>query len=294
VLLDQTQQSGQWVLLLTTNFNAGTNGNMCIRNTGTTAYVVADAAEWVEVDTVPTVNLWATDASASRFGPHAGSFTVSRTSTNAPLTIYFNCGGTAVNGPDYVSIVSSITLLTGVASTNITIMPSINSLPVGDKTAMFSLVPNAAYSIGNLTNASVTIHDVPINAWEFQYFEANVTNSAIAGDTANPAGDGIPNLMKYALGLDPTRVEKLPLTASIDTNNYFAVFYTRPDPPPADILYQVDTSSNLLSWTSNLLSAMVEQIAFSSNYATATITWRDMVIASAASQKFLRLRVSRR
>src|ERR1019366_2544192 len=105
--VDQTQQGGQWVLLLTTNFDAGTTGKVRIRNTGTTAYVIADAVQFVSTTNVPTVNLWATDARPARSGPHSGSVTVSRAgSTNSALTVYFSIGGTAVNGSDYHALAS--------------------------------------------------------------------------------------------------------------------------------------------------------------------------------------------
>ena len=47
ITVDQTKNNGTWILLLTTNFDAGTNGGLRIRSTGTTGYVIADAARWV-------------------------------------------------------------------------------------------------------------------------------------------------------------------------------------------------------------------------------------------------------
>ena len=43
----------------------------------------------------------------------------------------------------------------------------------------------------------------PVDAWRVKKFGANAIVPAIAGDLANPALDGIPNLVKYALSLDP-------------------------------------------------------------------------------------------
>jgi hypothetical protein len=54
-------------------------------------------------------------------------------------------------------------------------------------------------SIANLTGVSVP-GGLP-DAWEIQWF-GSVTNTAGAPN-ADPAGDGIPNWLKYALGLDP-------------------------------------------------------------------------------------------
>jgi hypothetical protein len=54
-------------------------------------------------------------------------------------------------------------------------------------------------SIANLTGVSVA-GGLP-DAWVLQYFNS-VTN-ANAAPNASPAGDGIPNWLKYALGLNP-------------------------------------------------------------------------------------------
>ena len=42
----------------------------------------------------------------------------------------------------------------------------------------------------------------PSQSWRHQYF-GTTANAGNAADNANPSGDGIPNLLKYALGLDP-------------------------------------------------------------------------------------------
>jgi hypothetical protein len=47
VLVNQQSNGGAWVLLLTTNFNAGTSAKVIVRNTGTTGYVIADAVQFL-------------------------------------------------------------------------------------------------------------------------------------------------------------------------------------------------------------------------------------------------------
>jgi hypothetical protein len=49
VTVNQTQNGGQWYLLGMYNFNAGTGGNVTVRNTGTSGYVVADAVRFTPV-----------------------------------------------------------------------------------------------------------------------------------------------------------------------------------------------------------------------------------------------------
>ena len=54
-------------------------------------------------------------------------------------------------------------------------------------------------SIGNLTGDAN--NDGLPDAWQIQYFGS--TNNPAAAPNATPAGDGVPNWMKYLLGLNP-------------------------------------------------------------------------------------------
>jgi hypothetical protein len=54
-------------------------------------------------------------------------------------------------------------------------------------------------SISDLTGVSVA-GGLP-DGWEIQYFGS--TTNALGAPNANPSGDGIPNWLKYALGLNP-------------------------------------------------------------------------------------------
>ena len=295
VYVDQTHQGGQWVSLLTTNFNAGSNGRVVIRNGGTTGYVIADAVQFSLTTNLPTLNVWATDANASRFGPHAGSFTVSCSGNLSQFVrAYLNLGGTAVNGADYQSLTTSVTIPEGVASTNLSLVPLTNALLVGDKTVVVTLAANAAYSIGPLASATITLGDLPINNWRLQWFGTNASNGAIAGDNANPSGDGLPNLVKYGLGLEPLHVSARPLLSSwLDASGYFVFSYVRPDPPPVDVSYQVEGSSALWPWITKAFNGTAG-IGLNSNSTTATVSLRAAAPAQGQSQEFLGLRVIRR
>jgi hypothetical protein len=69
-------------------------------------------------------------------------------------------------------------------------------------------IHNTAYAVGilkasinNLTGDAN--NDGLPDAWQTQYFGA--INNVNASPNANPAGDGVPNWLKYSLGLDPTK-----------------------------------------------------------------------------------------
>ena len=90
--------------------------------------------------------------------------------------------------------------------------------------------------------------------WKTEVF--NTTEQAdptISGETANPSGDGINNLMKYALGLDPhqNQISGLPTFSLVQQNgdSYPTLTYRVPSiDPPTDLLYIPEATTDLQSW----------------------------------------------
>ena len=87
----------------------------------------------------------------------------------------------------------------------------------------------------------------PYLNWRFAQFAGNVQNPGIAGDHAMPAGDGVENVMKYALGMDPHIATLTGLPVNESVNGQLRLGYTRAAP---DVSYQVETSDDLTVWTS--------------------------------------------
>lgn len=94
--------------------------------------------------------------------------------------------------------------------------------------------------LGNLSIA-------PIFTWRMNYFGSDFDDEAIAGDTANPAGDGIPNLLKYAFGLDPTVRETSGLPVITEPDGFLQVNFDILS-ADTDITYIVETSDDLINW----------------------------------------------
>jgi hypothetical protein len=103
---------------------------------------------------------------------------------------------------------------------------------------------------GLLDRATLT----PLQAWRDAHF-GNPSNVGAGADGAAPAGDGLANLIKYALGLDPfTPVQPGELPAeSIETElgeSYATLTVNRAAQAP-DITYVVEVSSDLRTWASS-------------------------------------------
>ncbi|MGA3172507.1 MAG: hypothetical protein ABSE62_16005 [Chthoniobacteraceae bacterium] len=116
----------------------------------------------------------------------------------------------------------------------------------------------------------------PYQAWQGEMFSASqLANPAISGDTATPAGDGIPNLMKYALNLNPWTncVRRLPVAsiATTGSGNYLTLTYTQVI-TATDITYTPEISTDLLTWNSGAGFTTTPSVTNNPDGVTQTVT----------------------
>jgi hypothetical protein len=104
------------------------------------------------------VTVAAGGASASRIGPTSGSFTFIRSgSTAEAVTVNFTLGGSAVNGVDYNTLPTSITIPVGVSSATLNIVPKTSTSLVGDKNVTLTVSSGPAPASGQSANATLVI-----------------------------------------------------------------------------------------------------------------------------------------
>lgn len=99
--------------------------------------------------------------------------------------------------------------------------------------------------------AALAIFTVTPNftSWQVENFSpAELENPAIGGPQAVLAGDGLTNLLKYALGLDPRLPANGALPLPALTAEEWTFTYVRP-PDRADITYTVLVSTDLATWS---------------------------------------------
>jgi hypothetical protein len=144
---------------------------------------------------------------------------------------------------------------------------------------------NGVGVLGLLDQSTLT----PLQTWRANHF-GNPSNVGAGADTASPAGDGVPNLVKYALGLDPhtpAAASQLP-SGSIQPDsgqNYLTLTTTYVAQAP-DVTYAVEVSGDLRSWTSGPPFTVTL-----TNTAT-QLTVRDNVPFDSALMRFIHLRIS--
>ena len=129
----------------------------------------------------------------------------------------------------------------------------------------------------------------PLQTWRDNHF-GNPSNVGAGADTASPAGDGVPNLIKYALGLDPhapVSGGQLP-TASIqpDGGQSYLTLTANYAAQASDVTYAVEVSGDLRTWTSGPPFTVTL-----TNTAT-QLSVRDNIPFGSALTRFIHLRIS--
>ena len=199
---------------------------------------------------LPTVTIAAATPYASEQGPVSGAFTVTRAGdTTDPLTVTFAISGTAGNTADFNTLASSVTIPAGASTATITVAPVPDALAEGDETLVLTLSGDPAFSVGAQGSATVTIHDKPFDSWRFSHFTQVQLSDPSPGNltkaTANPASDGIVNLSKYALNLDPLTSQAANVPVCAVSGGTQSQFTFQRNLQATDITLSVEASNDL-------------------------------------------------
>lgn len=166
-------------------------------------------------------------------------------------------------------------------------------------------------------DATFTTPATPLEGWRAENFQT-FANAGDAADDANPAGDGIPNLMKYALGQDPKTIVTLPQpTLQTTEGGEVLEFVFNHVPANSDLRYEVEAADSPAGpWTA--IATRVGGGAFTGpglvsqgvtlgggviivtptpagtrSTVLSPVTVRDIVTNQTAPRRFMRLRVTR-
>ena len=116
------------------------------------------------------------------------------------------------------------------------------------------IVSNSAGSATSLlATLTVTSAGAPagFEAWQTAHFTpAQLADPLISGPDATPAGDGVANFVKYALGLEPFEVAIQPLVGFRLASGEGVLSYNRPA-TAEDVTYRVEVTTSLPAWSTN-------------------------------------------
>ncbi len=127
--------------------------------------------------------------------------------------------------------------------------------------------------------------------WREQVFTGpQLEDSFISGPAADPDGDGVPNLLEYALGGDPWENSRALLPEVLVADGFLEITFRRVK-DAEDLIYKVKSSPDLLDWAEIWSS---DDFPYTSTEAVMEETVTDMVALDGAGSRFLKLVVTRR
>lgn len=205
----------------------------------------------ITVTDPPTVTVAATVTETSEVDPTPAKFVITRSSvTTDPLTVSFSLTGSAANGVDYATTTAQVVIPASAGSAEILITPLADSLSEGDETAILTLTSNPAYILGSAAQASITIHDRPIDDWKQGAFGLNANDPQWSGDSADPDADGVENLTEYALNLNPTSTSTDGLPTHLAEPTELSLYYQE-NSHASDVTVTPVWSDGLSDWSSD-------------------------------------------
>jgi glycosidase len=149
-----------------------------------------------------------------------------------------------------------------------------------------------AYASNNTVTSTVTTIS-PADSWRTQVFGSSA-NSGIGADTNTPAGDGIPNLVKYALGITNVLT---PATNGLPdmkmTNSRLALTFNR-QKSATDIVYEVQATGDLFGFSNaTVLWSSASNAYGGGTNSSQAVTVQDTVDSASTNRRFMRLQISR-
>jgi hypothetical protein len=148
-----------------------------------------------------------------------------------------------------------------------------------------------AYAANNTNTITVTTISAA-DSWRTQYFRTT-NNSGATADTNSYAGDGIANLVKYALGMDPTVPATNGLPEMKMTNSRLALTFNR-QKSATDVIYEVQAAGDLFGFSNaTVLWSSASNAYGGGTNSSQTVTVQDTVDSASTNRRFMRLQISR-
>jgi hypothetical protein len=269
--------------ILTTDF---TNGVLLFNSTASTATVnlpaldVQGSAQQISVPSYDMV--W---VARNTQAPIITSVTPNSGQVGSTVTI----NGTDLTGTTQVKFNGTVTSRTIISNTTNQVVVAVPAGAISGTIFVFAT--------GGVATSSTyfTVNPSTYASWEARYFTAaQQADLSTSGPAANPSGDGLSNLLKYAFGLDPGAGDfthrPTVTTQNVSGSNYLEISY-RQQRFATDLTYLVQVSDDLITWNSG--SSYTTVVGESDNGdGTSQITVRDLTAVSSQPKRFIRLTVT--
>lgn len=257
--------------------NCKVTNNTVAQNPFTSANDAENMKPWIKIEkhktrtTAATGNIVRNNITAYGIATVSGSSTVDSNLTTTSYTTHFK---------NYTGLDFSLTPTSSAKDAGSTASTPTTDITGATRVAPFDL---GAYEYGASNSALpgttyadwLTANDLPSNG------------SGLGAKTANPSGDGVPNELKFALGLpvDSQRYGGRVTTATTVVSNqrYLTLTFTCPEPAPDGVSYAVKSGANLSSWSPTSVVEMSNTVSGGLR----TRTYRDTVAIGSGGKRFI-------
>jgi alpha-glucosidase (family GH31 glycosyl hydrolase) len=246
------------------------------------------------------IEFFPSESSGSSFPYYTGSSvqTITATNHNHTLTLRFGNLGYSGNLQVYLESLGSVP---GTVVSNGTALVAGTGYAYNTTSHLLQVPFNGPTTLV-VSNAGSLFS--PLEAWRVANF-GNPSDPAVSGDGANPSGDGVPNFLKYAFGLNPliasTSGKPFETIVTNSGTNYLALTFQRAT-NATDCTFVVQVTDDLLNpWQTGSIYSGATVIPNTTNTTEVSrvlsnnvelITVRDNLPMSAASRRFMRVRVN--
>jgi len=135
----------------------------------------------------------------------------------------------------------------------------------------------------------VELDVTPLATWRQTHF-GTAANSGEAADTADPDGDGLVNLVEYAINSDPKTPNHSPFSYAI-VGQHLTISFTRPSPAPVEITYLFEAANDLSGpWKSG--AGFATSTVTDNHDGTETVVVTDSIAVTNSTAHYLRVRIS--
>ena len=220
-----------------------------------TEFTIEVAPEPIEV----SVSAESDTTLAGRLHPVEIIFQADRT-LSSDRTIHFTLGGDAQIGEHFRIAADpddQVIMPAGADSVSLHLTPLARESGAEERTVTLAVSPAVNLTPASPSEVTITLRPYTFANWLDFYFDGKPAGEAIPESAGTQTGDGLPKLLKYALGIHPgdTPVTAgLPRSTEVDVAEakYPALSYTRPM-GPTDIEYRVEISDTLEpgSWSTD-------------------------------------------